>query len=83
MYLQNGAEKCTMAIANCKKRFADVYAQVTIVLCPRLSVLRVEELGVGWPAQSQPMTHFMTNIISGERERTGTFRHAFYTSKHF
>ena len=47
IYLQNWAEKCKAAIANCKKQFAGVYAQVTIVLCPRLSVLRVEELGVG------------------------------------
>ena len=56
MYLQNGAEKCTMAIANCKKRFAGVYAQVTIVLCPRLSVLRVEELSCPLGLQSQPVT---------------------------
>ena len=28
------------------------------------------------------MTHSMTNIISDERERTGTVRHAFYTFKH-
>ena len=71
-----------MAIANCKKQFAGVYAQVTIVLCPRLSVLRIKNLSCPLGLQSQPITHFMTNIINGERERTGTFRHFFYTFKH-
>ena len=45
-------------------------------------MLRIKNLSCSLGLQSQPITQIMTNIISGERERTGTFRHAFYTSKH-
>ena len=44
--------------------------------------MRIKNLSCPLGLQSQPITHFMTNIINGERERTGTFRHFFYTFKH-